>query len=1029
MKSRSKAYVDVMETTGFYRGGKPIPSVIEIDSLGDSDQVERYLRYNTVVDSEKSKTTSIYELSGAPCIYFAQLAHKDPSVEELNQIRKIAWNQGLAPMLWVVTPAKVLIYNCYAKPTLEDETDPDRHLLRLFKHTEEGLQSLNEFAGRFEIESGRFWQQEDARRIDRRERVDASLLKDLSEAEKQLVAGGLERHIAHTLLGRSIFVAYLQDRGILKPQFFRSRFGVETFTEVLGSKTATYDLFKWIRRTFNGDLFPLTHRKRSRKNKRGRTRREQDFVTPEHLRVIQLLMSGADVGTGQGRLWPYDFSIIPVELISSIYENFAYAGDSSTARARSTHYTPINLVDLVLAQVFNGLPADAKLLDMSCGSGVFLVEALRRLVARRTLGGEERTRQLVRDTLHNQIFGIDISKEAIQLAAFSLYLTALELDPKPQPPSALKFKKLIGKNLFAANAFDEKAPFNKEETFVNRGFRAIVGNPPWKSGKKTDHSLLLKYCKEREHPLARNTPDQAFLWRAGDLANEDTRIGLILHSKPFFAHTPHALEAKRALLTKFKPLVMINLSDLRLDNLFPYAAAPAMAVIAEPSIDRGESFIFVSPRRSEAFKKHGIIEIGSDDIKHLPVHGAATDQDMLKVASWGTARDFELIRGLRASYTPLAEFIDEHNCAPGQGFQKAGGTTEVRELYEMKYLQPGQLQPYQINSRRLGTLEAQGMHRPRDLRIYRGPLVITTRGISGNRFAAAFSSEDIVYSESYYGISFPKSKVRWAHYLNGILNSSLATYFLFLTSTVWGVERDEVRGEDLLRLPIVTDNDDGISVIIELEKQLRQVADNTERARLVRKLDTAVFDLYELEDGERTLVRDLMNLTIDLRMKRQESDALLPPRAPDMEAYAKQVLEVIQPFMQSLGGQGITAEVLDVGKAPLRVLRFSVQSRDSGDNQIRTVPYQELETVLKNIAEQLPQKLADKIYTQRVLRIYAGNDLYILKPAQRRYWSRSSGLSDADAILAEHLDDEERDYVEQAGAGWTPGTAQAVQTA
>ena len=234
---------------------------------------------------------------------------------------------------------------------------------------------------------------------------------------------------------QSIFVAYLQDRKILKPQFFRSNYLVEDFAELLSNKTKTYHFFRWIRRTFNGDLFPLTRKKINRKTKSGRTVREEDRVRPEHLEIIQLLMTSTQVATGQRRLWDYDFSIIPVELISSIYENFAYSGDSKSARARSTHYTPFPLVDLVLGQVLEGIDSNARILDMACGSGVFLVESFRRLVTKRVPAGEDLTRKLIRQTLHDQMFGIDISKEAIQIAAFSLYLTALELDPKPQPPS------------------------------------------------------------------------------------------------------------------------------------------------------------------------------------------------------------------------------------------------------------------------------------------------------------------------------------------------------------------------------------------------------------------------------------------------------------------------------------------------------------------------------------------------------------------------------------------------------------------
>jgi hypothetical protein len=40
---------------------------------------------------------------------------------------------------------------------------------------------------------------------------------------------------------------------------------------------------------------------------------------------------------------------------------------------------------------------------------------------------------------------------------------------------------------------------------------------------------------------------------------------------------------------------------------------------------------------------------------------------------------------------------------------------------------------------------------------------------------------------------------------------------------------------------------------------------------------------------------------------------------------------------------------------------------------------------------------------QRVLRIYGDEDVYIVKPADGRYWTLSRALNDADTIIAEHL--------------------------
>ncbi|MFM6203241.1 MAG: Eco57I restriction-modification methylase domain-containing protein, partial [Dolichospermum sp.] len=104
----------------------------------------------------------------------------------------------------------------------------------------------------------------------------------------------------------------------------------------------------------------------------------------------------------------------------------------------------------------------------------FLVESLRRLVIKRCANGEIPTRSLIRETLYNQIFGVDIEPKAVQIAAFSLYLTALELDyeleleQNRQLTDDLKFEKLIGKNIFTSDAFNEEVEFNKIEVFAQK---------------------------------------------------------------------------------------------------------------------------------------------------------------------------------------------------------------------------------------------------------------------------------------------------------------------------------------------------------------------------------------------------------------------------------------------------------------------------------------------------------------------------------------------------------------------------------
>src|SRR5208337_1849683 len=85
----------------------------------------------------------------------------------------------------------------------------------------------------------------------------------------------------------------------------------------------------------------------------------------------------------------------------------------------------------------------ARVLDPACGAGVFLVLAFRRLYQERWKAtGQRPPRPVIRKILNHQLRGFDINESALRLSALSLYLTAIELDPKPTPPDALKFKNL-----------------------------------------------------------------------------------------------------------------------------------------------------------------------------------------------------------------------------------------------------------------------------------------------------------------------------------------------------------------------------------------------------------------------------------------------------------------------------------------------------------------------------------------------------------------------------------------------------------
>jgi hypothetical protein len=227
-----------------------------------------------------------------------------------------------------------------------------------------------------------------------------------------------------------------------------------------------------------------------------------------------------------------------------------------------------------------------------------------------------------------------------------------------------------------------------------------------------------------------------------------------------------------------------------------------------------------------------------------------------------------------------------------------------------------------------------------------------------------------------------------------------------MTASSWGIERHKVMTQDLVQLPVPEPNEDNerlITQIIEIEGRLCKSPSKSVEKDLKKQLDKAVFDLYGLNDDERILVEDTTQITIDLYMNREKSAALKKPKASDLEAYTLSFMSVIEPFFDTLKERSIAADIFDIPNTPLQVVKFSIVPYPGREQVVQTVQAEDLITVLQSIAKQLPPKFGDRVFIRRNLKVYVGENIYIIKPRQLRYWSRSAGLNDADAVLAENL--------------------------
>lgn len=1030
----NQLYKHVMHLAGFYWKDRPTQGVYHAADLRrattntNADLIDRWFRYAPLIDGNRLDVTDVYEWSGNSCAYFKAI-DTIPDPDEFNrqvaQWHRATWNNGLARMLWVVTPTEVRVFNAYAKPPDSGQVI-DNPEVQLFQTVASQLVDIKKARLlRRDIESGAFWESDAGKRIDKDHRVDHELLDDLRLAANNLRQQGLDSPRAHRLLLQTIFVAFLEARGLLPKSVFDG-LKANSFADVVADVGMTRRFFNRMHKEFDADLFPALSDDDAPAS-------PQMPLTGSQLHVVWRILNKTDQNEQQ-RFWPYDFRVVPIELISSIYEDFLRTQDEKGAEEHGVHYTPLNLVHLVLSEVLDSsVPLDAKVLDLSCGSGVFLVEALRRLVARRIARGEPLSRKLIRDVLYNQIFGVDIKSAAVEVAAFSLCLTALELEPSHANGSPIRFPRpLTEGNLFAADAFDRNAPFNSAEPFKSKSFSVVVGNPPWTSpkGKGSRNAAAvppkhIKYCQTcvPPFPLAHdNPPDPAFFRRAQDFSQKGAKFGMIVAATRFYSQQEDSQKVKRAIFSRYRPRVVINLSQVHRD-LFPNAQQPALVLIAENTpATESDTFTLFSVERSKSFKNHGAFEIGPESARHLPVLDVATKMDALKVASWGTARDWVLVQKLLKCDT-LSTVLKNMGVTPCSGYNHGTPWKPTpAEMLGKKHLSQDAFHHCGIQLSSLPKFDKPKLEAPRDPKIYRAPLLLIANSLvrNRNRAASAYVNSDVIYSKMFTGIPVTNIGHRDVRFLNGILNSAVVTYFLFLSSPAWGVERYTLRQTEWMLVPIpsLADAPTGpLESLLEAEKALRDsAAKGADQSALLPNLDRAAYDLYGLSRNERALVEDMLDLTIDFQCEHEASAALQACTATELERYAAWVIRNIDPILQSKREYTLNARIFDWPRTKtaktvthpsrsLRAVEFSFVKGSPKEDPIDTVNFIDLDAALDMIANELDEELVENLYTRRHLRIYDDNRVYVIKPDQKRCWSRSAALSDADAIIADHLGD------------------------
>ncbi len=909
---------------------------------------------------EKCEVDAAYFRGAVPLVAFASVETNNDVIETQRRL----WNFGRVPLLIAASSAEVGAVNCVASPLATADTgnaELDGRALRdiVLKSVrrDRAVRSVLDEFTRYGLESGKTAAAYGPR-LDRRQRVDARLLGNLRSLRRRLLRRGLSAGGIERLLGCSIFIRYLEDREILTSDHLALLGSADSYSAALrAGRSAVLQLFEALAEQFNGDVFALA---------------AGDVPhSPEALADLEAFFSGADVASGQRALWPYEFGIIPPELISSIYEQLL----ESSQRKDAAYYTPRSIVDLVLDEL---IPWDATdtptVLDPACGSGIFLTEAFRRLAYRAASSGQQPSFDSLSRLLTSTMFGVDKNPAAVGVAAFGLYLALLERLDAPTVWGTARLPRLVSENLVVSDFFED-------HSIADRRFDLIVGNPPWKSALTPG---ARRFLERRELRVPDKQLAQVFLWRAAEMLDDGGEFGLVLPAKSLLHNrAPAAVTARQRVFAELEIDTVVDLSPVR-RNLFGSALSPACVLLGRSGrSDRTRPLVHLSPRRTPLSTAIDGFVVSQQNIRDIPLGLAESSTTLWKSHLWGGPRDLEFVRHLQERIPSLGDLVRSKGWVSGEGYQVGGGDqNDASAILGWHRLVPDAVGALTVDTERGDVVEEAVMHRPRDKRLYEAPHIVMRKGF-GEFPMGAYVDVDAAFKDDLFGISGPPADADDLRVVAGLLNSSLARYWFFMTSSSWGVEREQIHPNEYLAFPMQ---------VIEGDLRRRILETTSTAARggtgWHTSLDEAVFAAYDIRPAEIGLIRDGLDLHLDEHRRGQGSQAYQAPTVRQLAQYTTILGSVLS------AGHAIEWSIeMAERRSGFIVVACHADAKDKDDRLI-------LEQFLQADSRASVEWESPAVIIEPSVMVLDGMSVRLIKPDQKRYWSSSAAREDAREVTS-----------------------------
>ena len=975
---------------------------------GESPELINYLDLITKRE-QKILPEAVVEYQSRPVLYIVDNARLSVAPEkrrdELLNIKQTLANRGELAYICVLRPGQLEVYPIDLKKKLEGK-------IQVFEN-KVGSQT---FFQSLALDTSKVTTKSNPDYIYNR------IFELLDKSSNHLVSAcNLPKTDVLSLIGRALFFRFLMDRNIIVDGDLKEICPeAKKYEDCFSCPENTASTSAWLDRTFNGDLLPLPYK--GNKQYFCKINKQTNGDVFHHLSAI--IFGAEPSGSGyQLHLWKdFDFSYIPVGLLSQVYESFSTRWDPHS-KSTSIHYTPRSIAGYLVDEAFSSMdkPAKATVLDPAVGAGIFLVLSFKRLVAEtwKTEGIRPNSKK-IQTILYDQLCGFDINESALKLAALSLYLTAIELDANPRPPKKMKFPlSLREKVLF----YVRQSTDNIDGPVIGsmgghlgsahqNKYDLVIGNPPWTKLKSEYFDLADQYtqvvrkvAKDRglddiakEYANPDRNPDLPFIWKSMEWAKPDGTIALALPSRILFKQSSVGKKAREAMFSAVQVTGILNCSNLSDTKIWPKMGQPFCLFFAKNSLpDNDHLFHYVSPRVESTLNSNGHLRINYSSSEAVQAIKIKQEPWLLKTLSIGTALDVSIIRKIFTNTeTSIREYWDTNKkhlvSSTGYQIKKKQIQYDASAMKGYPDLNDeSAISSFFLDITKLTDFQKDTLNRPRSIKCYQPPLLLLRKSPSEDirDGKTLLSLNRVAYNESYYGYSgYDHPHVEeLIRYLYLIVYSILFKYYILNISPEFAVERRGFQKRDFDELPFVPIeklNDNDRKKIWVLSEKLAQ-----DDLKPFDEIDKLICKIYGLDDSDIEVIKDTIEVGMPFKLSRKIAEA--PPTKNQISNFVTCLTKQLQPFFKIVD-QMILIEVMDQDlsnfEQPWRFIKITTNKEQPDQYSAETIGS------LIEIAN-------DRGSSQIIIKEEYGLLIGVLN--QYRYWTKSRARLCSLDILRNHM--------------------------